>query len=216
MLSQPFLDRVKRAKPVLMDRWELDVKSADDMTKEELDWVPPSLAKTKATDAVTAEASGAVAGSTGGAAAGDSGGDESGTESKSVVVTVPLGGGGGIGGGMEGDRLRGVFCNYWSIGCDASVLFDFHRERKRNPKRFTGQLKNKSIYMVKGMKRMCGEPYLRGCLTIELEGGNSTIVGRRPLVIPKYVLRVIHIDVWHQHNRRTTRHSCSSNHFRTL
>ena len=117
---------------------------------------------------------------------------------------------------MEGDRLRGVFCNYWSIGCDASVLFDFHRERKRNPKRFTGQLKNKSIYMVKGMKRMCGEPYLRGCLTIELEGGNSTIVGRRPLVIPKYVPRVIHMDVWHQHNRRTTRHSCSSNHFRTL
>ncbi|KAM7278533.1 hypothetical protein ACFE04_005667 [Oxalis oulophora] len=48
----------------------------------------------------------------------------------------------------EGTHMfRGGFWNYFSMGMDAQVSYDFHTERKLHPEKFTNQLTNQSNYM---------------------------------------------------------------------
>ncbi|KAL6844014.1 hypothetical protein ACP4OV_025687 [Aristida adscensionis] len=55
---------------------------------------------------------------------------------------------------MEGyHTFRGGFWNYFSMGMDAQVSYEFHSERKRNPEKFKNQLTNQSTYAKLGLKQ---------------------------------------------------------------
>ena len=43
----------------------------------------------------------------------------------------------------------GLFCNYFSLGFDATVLYLFHQDREAHPEKFTSPLKNKLVYVEK-------------------------------------------------------------------
>lgn len=43
----------------------------------------------------------------------------------------------------------GLFCNYFSLGFDATVLYLFHCEREENPAKFSSPMKNKLVYVTK-------------------------------------------------------------------
>lgn len=43
----------------------------------------------------------------------------------------------------------GLFCNYFSLGFDATVLYLFHCEREQNPAKFSSPLRNKLVYVEK-------------------------------------------------------------------
>ena len=51
----------------------------------------------------------------------------------------------------------GHICNYMSIGMTARGAMLFHRERQEHPERFTGPLKNKTIYASKGCGMFCND-----------------------------------------------------------
>ncbi|KAL1203142.1 Diacylglycerol kinase 6 [Cardamine amara subsp. amara] len=49
---------------------------------------------------------------------------------------------------MEGyQTFRGGFWNYFSLGMDAQVSYEFHSQRKRHPQKFKNQLVNQSTYL---------------------------------------------------------------------
>ncbi|XP_062226873.1 diacylglycerol kinase 1-like isoform X2 [Phragmites australis] len=49
--------------------------------------------------------------------------------------------------------FRGGFWNYFSMGMDAQVSYEFHSERKRNPDKFKNQLINQGTYAKLGLKQ---------------------------------------------------------------
>ncbi|XP_066349589.1 diacylglycerol kinase 1-like isoform X2 [Miscanthus floridulus] len=54
---------------------------------------------------------------------------------------------------LEGyHTFRGGFWNYFSLGMDAQVSYEFHSERKRNPEKFRHQLRNQGTYAKLGFK----------------------------------------------------------------
>ncbi|KAJ4763584.1 Diacylglycerol kinase [Rhynchospora pubera] len=49
--------------------------------------------------------------------------------------------------------FRGGFWNYFSMGMDAQVSYEFHSERKRNPEKFKNQLTNQQTYAKLGFSQ---------------------------------------------------------------
>ncbi|KAK7312960.1 hypothetical protein VNO77_37239 [Canavalia gladiata] len=55
---------------------------------------------------------------------------------------------------LEGyHTYRGGFWNYFSMGMDAQVSYEFHSERKLHPEKFKNQLYNQSTYLKLGCKQ---------------------------------------------------------------
>lgn len=71
---------------------------------------------------------------------------------------------------FAGDSVEFIFNNYFSIGLDAEIVMDFHRQRESNPKKFESALKNKMTY---GMSFLNMAPGMR---PLE-EGVDMTISG---------------------------------------
>jgi diacylglycerol kinase (ATP) len=57
--------------------------------------------------------------------------------------------------------FRGGFWNYFSMGMDAQVSYEFHSERKRNPEKFKNQLTNQGTYAKLGLKQGWFAPSLK-------------------------------------------------------
>eukprot|EP00947_MAST-08B_sp_MAST-8B-sp1_P002789 g2789.t1 len=200
MVTDRHMSRLLRADVVPMDRWDIRVANSLDagtrMPPEDLAWVPPSMQRI----------SGGAGGAGGVESAKGGGATQSGEEGETAVAATELVAeeegkayeakkSTGPDGGEESKQqqqqqqqlaaappaycreLRGVFCNYFSIGVDAAIMFDFHKERKERPGRFTGRLKNKWIFATMGARHFCGEPALADHIEIEIEEGGGGSAG---------------------------------------
>ena len=89
----------------------------------------------------------------------------------------------------------GLFCNYFSLGFDATVLYLFHCEREENPAKFSSPLRNKLVYVEKspyGVKT----PKLKKRIDIFVNNEKGDLV---KLKIPKDTRALVSLlfgDVW--------------------
>jgi len=89
------------------------------------------------------------------------------------------------------EYFDGLFCNYFSLGFDATVLFEFHKERMNHPERFTSPLRNKLVYVEKspfGIRT----PKLRKRVEIYVNNEEGDLV---KLKIPKDTRAVILLNI---------------------
>jgi len=49
------------------------------------------------------------------------------------------------------------FSNYFSIGLDSKIAYDFHQSREENPEKFNNKNGNKAAYAIAGLKSMGGD-----------------------------------------------------------
>lgn len=47
-----------------------------------------------------------------------------------------------------------VMNNYFGIGIDADLCLDFHNAREENPNKFKSRLRNKSVYVTMGLRKI--------------------------------------------------------------
>lgn len=89
------------------------------------------------------------------------------------------------------EYFDGLFCNYFSLGFDATVLFEFHKERMNHPEKFTSSLRNKLVYVEKspfGIRT----PKLRKRVEIYVNNKEGDLV---KLKIPKDTRAVILLNI---------------------
>ena len=75
----------------------------------------------------------------------------------------------------------GVFSNYFSIGFDAKIAFQFARDREEHPEQFTSALKNKIIYVQKSPTGL-SSPLLRDKLRVMVTNTQGKV---EELKVPK-------------------------------
>ena len=85
----------------------------------------------------------------------------------------------------------GLFCNYFSLGFDATVLFEFHKERVNNPKRFTSPWRNKLVYVEKSPTGIRA-PKLRKRVQIFVNNKEGDLV---KLKIPKDTRSILLLNI---------------------
>ncbi|XP_076672920.1 diacylglycerol kinase theta isoform X6 [Andrena cerasifolii] len=61
---------------------------------------------------------------------------------------------GGAGATSEDNTQIFVMNNYFGIGLDADLCLDFHNAREENPNKFKSRLRNKSMYLTIGLRKM--------------------------------------------------------------
>ncbi len=99
----------------------------------------------------------------------------------------------------------GLFCNYFSLGFDATVLYMFHSEREQHPEKFTSPLRNKLVYVEKSPYGI-RTPKLKKRIQIFVNNDDGDLV---KLKIPKDTRAVILLNIqsYAGGNRFTTKGS---------
>mmetsp|Transcript_5595 Transcript_5595/g.12122 ORF Transcript_5595/g.12122 Transcript_5595/m.12122 type:complete len:608 (-) Transcript_5595:198-2021(-) len=85
----------------------------------------------------------------------------------------------------------GVFCNYFSLGFDAKVVYLFHHERELHPEKFSSPLKNKMVYIQKSPYALKA-PKLRKRVKVLVNDENGKLV---KLKIPKNCRAIILMNI---------------------
>jgi len=75
----------------------------------------------------------------------------------------------------------GVFCNYFSLGFDATIAYLFHHEREMHPENFTSPNKNKLVYIQKSPQALRA-PKLSKRIKVVINDQNGQLV---ELKVPK-------------------------------
>lgn len=83
----------------------------------------------------------------------------------------------------------GVFCNYFSLGFDATIAYLFHNERELHPEKFTSPTKNKMIYVTKSPSAF-KTPKLRKNIKVLVNDEKGQLVN---LKIPKSCRAIVSI-----------------------
>ncbi|XP_063987789.1 diacylglycerol kinase theta isoform X4 [Diachasmimorpha longicaudata] len=78
---------------------------------------------------------------------------------------------GGAGSSEDNSQIL-VMNNYFGIGIDADLCLDFHNAREENPNKFNSRLRNKSVYVKMGLKKMVGRTCrdLQRKIRLEVDG----------------------------------------------
>ncbi|KAL7434014.1 hypothetical protein ACHAXM_003819 [Skeletonema potamos] len=99
----------------------------------------------------------------------------------------------------------GLFCNYFSLGFDATVLYMFHNERENHPEKFTSPLRNKIVYVEKSPYGI-RTPKLKKRIQIFVNNDEGNLV---ELKIPKdsRAVLLLNIQSYAGGNRFTTKGS---------
>mmetsp|Transcript_9061 Transcript_9061/g.14355 ORF Transcript_9061/g.14355 Transcript_9061/m.14355 type:complete len:310 (-) Transcript_9061:499-1428(-) len=85
----------------------------------------------------------------------------------------------------------GVFCNYFSLGFDAKVVYLFHHERELHPEKFSSPLKNKMVYIKKSPYALKA-PKLRKRVKVLVNDENGKLV---KLKVPKNCRAIILMNI---------------------
>eukprot|EP00522_Entomoneis_paludosa_P006057 CAMPEP_0172439360 /NCGR_PEP_ID=MMETSP1065-20121228/374_1 /TAXON_ID=265537 /ORGANISM="Amphiprora paludosa, Strain CCMP125" /LENGTH=424 /DNA_ID=CAMNT_0013188035 /DNA_START=91 /DNA_END=1362 /DNA_ORIENTATION=+ len=100
----------------------------------------------------------------------------------------------------EQEVLDGIFCNYLSIGFDAQVAFQFHKDRREHPERYKSVLGNKLKYAIKGITNGTQAPKLTGKMTVlvspqDTAAGASTTTQWKELPIPSNCRSIVLLNI---------------------
>lgn len=66
-----------------------------------------------------------------------------------------------------------VMNNYFGIGIDADLCYDFHMAREENPDKFNSRLRNKGVYIKMGLRKMVNRRSCKDChkwIKVEADG----------------------------------------------